>query len=450
MANKDFKDESNVIEYKKTLPKESKKWLKSIVSFSNTAGGELVIGIEDSTLKVFGINEGRSVFEQKIMETIYHNIEPKPIIDIVFKNVEDKDIAIIQIAKGNEQPYYIKNQGVEEGCYIRYGSTNQKATNSQRTELMLNRKNETYTSKIYDEQGKLFKLSDINIKDFLIDINKRVKTSREINLNKLSEWHLLKKNFGETYVTNGLMLLIDNKFSQSHIRIGYFSGLTKTKLLDEITIRGSIISQYDEAMSLLLDKLKTDFKFNTIREQQYKVPEVTLREIIANAIVHRNYLENEPIRISLFNDRIEIFSPGTFFDGIQLKDVLSGISKLRNPNISEIFYHIGIIEKWGSGITRANEALEKETMYPLIFEVNSIHGVNVIIKFDKGNIKKVQNETVDEENYLLQKTMFTRKELEKDLNLTHDQARYLIEKWSDKGKITKHGGGPSTSYKVNN
>lgn len=449
MTDKNFKEESNTIEYKKTLPKEANKWLKSVVSFSNTAGGELVIGIEDATLKVFGINEVRSVFEQKIMETIYHNIEPKPIIDIVFKNIEDKDIAIVQIAKGNEQPYYINNQGVEEGCYIRYGSTDQKATNSQRTELMLNRKNETYTNKLYDEQGKLLKLSDVNIKDFLIDINKRVKTGKEISLNKLSEWHLLKKNFDETYVTNGLMLLLDNKFSQSHIRIGYFSGLTKTKLLNEITIKGSIISQYDEVMDVLLDKLKTDFKIGVIREQQYKVPEVALREVVANAIVHRNYLENEPIRMSLFDNRIEIFSPGTFFDGLQLKDVLSGISKLRNPNISEIFYHIGIIEKWGSGITRANEALEKESMYPLVFEVNSIHGVNVIIKFDKGNIKKIQNEIVDEENYLLQKTVFTRKELEQDLNLTHDQARYLIEKWSDKGKITKRGGGPSTKYLVN-
>ncbi len=449
MTDKSFKEESNTIEYKKTLPKEANKWLKSVVSFSNTAGGELVIGIEDSTLKVFGINQVRSVFEQKIMETIYHNIEPKPIIDIVFKNIEDKDIAIIQIAKGNEQPYYIKKQGIEEGCYIRYGSTDQKATNGQRTELMLSRKNENYTSKLYNEQGKLIKLSDVNIKDFLIDINKRVKTGKEISISKLLEWRLLKENFNETYVTNGLMLLIDNKFSQSHIRLGFFSGLTKTKLLDEMTIRGSIISQYDEAMSLLLEKLKTDFKFNTIREQQYKVPEVSLREIVANAIVHRNYLENEPIRISLFDDRIEIFSPGTFFDGLQLKDVLSGISKLRNPNISEIFYHIGIIEKWGSGITRSNETLEKESMYPLVFEVNSIHGVNVIIKFDKGNIKKIQSETVDEENYLLQKTIFTRKDLEQDLNLTHDQARYLIEKWSGKGRIIKRGGGPSTSYKVN-
>lgn len=450
MENINFKEESNKIEYKKVLPKEPVKWLKTIVSFSNTSGGELIIGIEDETLEVFGINEVRSVFEQKIMETIFHNVDPKPIINIVFKNMNEKDIVIIQVAKGNEQPYYIKKLGLEDGCYIRYGSTDQKATNGQREELIFNRKNETYTNKLYEEQGNLLKTKDLNIKDFLIDINKRVKTGKEINLNKLLEWNLIKKNFDETYATNGLVLLMDNKLNQSQIRIGYFSGLTKTKLLDEVTIRGTIISQYDEVMNMLLNKLKTDFKIGIIREQQYKVPEVALREVVANAIVHRNYLEKEPIKISLFDDRIEIFSPGTFYDGMQLEDVLSGISKLRNPNIGEIFHHIGIIERWGSGITRANEALEAEHMYPLIFEVNNVHGINVIIKFDKGNIiKKEQKEIANENNYLLQKSMFTRRELENDLNLSHDQARYLIEKWVEKGKIEKQGGGSKTYYKVN-
>ncbi|MDY0278426.1 MAG: putative DNA binding domain-containing protein [Acholeplasma sp.] len=449
MINNIFKEESNTVEYKKTLPNESNKWLKSIVSFSNTAGGELFIGIEDSTMKVFGITENRSVFEQKIIETIYHNIDPRPIVDIVFKNIEDKDIAIIQISKGNEQPYFIKNQGVEDGCYIRYGSTDQKATNSQRTELMYNRKNESYSNKMFDEQGRLLKITEVNVKDFLIDTNKRVKTGKEISITKLLEWNLLKKSFDETYVTNGLMLLSENRFSHSHIRIGYFSGLTKTKLLDEVKITGSIISQYDEVMSILLKKLKTDYMFSIIREQQYQVPEVALREVVANAIVHRNYLEKEPIRISLFDDQIEVFSPGTFFDGLQLSDVLNGISKLRNPNICEIFYHVGIIEKWGSGIIRANEALEKESMQPLIFEVNSIHGVNVVIKYDKSDIKRVQNKTLDEENYLVQKSRFTRKDLENNLNMTQDQARYLIEKWLDKGMVTKHGGGRNSSYKVN-
>ena len=77
-----------------------------------------------------------------------------------------KDIAIVQVAKGNEQPYFIRNQGIEDGCYIRYGSTDQKATSSQRTELLLSRKNEYYTSKIYDEQGKPLKLNDVNVKRF--------------------------------------------------------------------------------------------------------------------------------------------------------------------------------------------------------------------------------------------------------------------------------------------
>jgi|SRR5690554_1811481 predicted HTH transcriptional regulator len=444
-----FKEKSNMVEYKKMLPNDSIRWLKTIVSFSNTAGGELIIGIEDKSLKVKGINEVRSIFEQKIIETIYNCIEPKPIVNIVFKNINDSDIAIIQVAKGNERPYFIKKQGLEEGCYIRYGSTDQKATNAQRTELMYNKKNETFTSKLYENKGKLLKVNEVNINDFLVEINKRVKTDKSISLNKLLEWSLIKQKFNDNYVTNGLILLLDNRFNYSYLKIGFFGGENKTNLIKDENINGTIIEQYDETMKFLLKNLKTEYKFGVLREQQYKVPEVALREVIANAIVHRNYLEELPIRISIFNDRIEVFSPGTFFDGLQLEDVLSGISKLRNPNISEIFYHLGIIEKWGSGIAKANKSLKDNSMKPLIFEVSSIHGVNVIIKFEKESFKETFNEELDEKNYLLKKQTFTRKDLEKDLNFTLNQARYQIEKWLVENKITKQGGGPKTNYKVN-
>lgn len=443
-----FKEESNTIEYKRSLPKDSLKWLKTVVSFSNTSGGELIIGIEDSTLKVYGIDEVRSVFEQKINETIYNNIEPKPVVDIVFKNVDDNDIAIIRVAKGNEQPYFIKKEGLEHGCYIRYGSTDQKATSAQRKELIFNHKNETFTSKLYEKEGNLLKTKDVNLNDFLIDINKRVKTDKKINQNKLLEWNLVRQKFNEDYITNGLTLLMDNKFNYSYIKIGFFEGVNKTNLINDENITGTIIKQYDETMDFLLKNLKTEYKIGVIREQQYKVPEVALREVVGNAIIHRNYLEESPIRISIFSDRIEFFSPGTFFDGLQLKDALSGISKLRNPNISEIFYHIGIIEKWGSGITRANDALEEHSMNPLIFDVDSIHGVNVIIKYEKVSSHTMDNEGYNEDNYLIQKQRFTRKELEKDLNFTPNQARYQIEKWIENGEIEKHGGGSKTNYKV--
>lgn len=445
---KKFENESNVIEYKKTLPEDNTKWLKTIVSFSNTAGGELIVGVDDSDLSVFGIKESRSIFEQKIVETIYNNIKPKPIIDIVFKNIKDEDIAIVKIAKGNEQPYYIKKQGPENGCYIRYGSTDQKPTRSQMKEMLYSKRNENFTSKIHERNGKLSKASESDIKDFLIDINGKVKTNREITIEKLFQWNLVINQFDENYVSNGLMLLLNNEFNNRYVSIGIFDGLTKSKPIKSVQIEGNILNQYKETMKFLLEELKTSYKIRTFREQEYLIPEDTLREIVANAIIHRNYIDEEPIRISKFDDRIEIFSPGTLYDGLQLNDILNGISKLRNPNISEIFYHLGIIDKWGSGIIRANESLVRESMMPIIFEVNNIHGVNVIIKFGKEFTNIITGYELNERNYLLEKTIFSRSELENDLSLTKNQARYMIESWLEKGKVVKIGAGPSTKYEV--
>jgi len=448
MGNKHLEDESNLIEYKLTLPEDNTKWLKSVVSFSNTSGGRLIVGIEDSTLKVVGIQDERSKIEQRIVESIHSNIEPRPIIDISFENYEDKDIVIIQVAKGNETPYYIKKEGIEEGCYVRFGSTDQKATNSQRLELRLNRNNETFTSEIYNKNAKLVKRDDAEISKFLSFINTQIKSGKSLNENKLLEWKLLRTEFDNVYATNGLMLLTENPFSQSYIKIGVFKGVTKSEIKKDYVINGSIIAQYFEAMKVLLNELEDGYSIATIREMKYKVPEIAIREILANAIIHRSYIDEQTIRISIFDNRIEIYSPGTLFDGLQIEDAINGRSKLRNPNISEVFYHLGLIEKWGSGIQRANEALSKENFLPLIFEVNNIHGVNVIIKFEKI-VNEVNESMINVENYLDFKSTFTRKELESDLNITQDQARYLVEKWVNKGKIVKIGGSSKSKYSVN-
>ncbi|TXT18822.1 MAG: transcriptional regulator [Erysipelotrichaceae bacterium] len=172
---------------------------------------------------------------------------------------------------------------------------------------------------------------------------------------------------------------------------------------------------------------------------------MSIREIVANAIIHRNYLENHPIRISIFNDRIEIFSPGSLYDGLQIEEALSGISKLRNPNVAELFYHLGIIEKWGSGIIRANEELKNDSKKEIIFTVNN-HGVNATLSMETQNSIKINTLNID--NYLKNKQLFSRKELESDLNMTEHQARYYIEKWLKEGKVIKQGASTRSFYEV--
>ncbi|MFA5692355.1 MAG: ATP-binding protein [Acholeplasmataceae bacterium] len=375
--------------------------------------------------------------------------ELKPIIEVLFQNVKNVDIAIIRVSKGIKKPYYITGLGIGEGTYVRYGSTDQIASKSQIREFILNQQNEFFTHQRYLSENKKVEISENQLDDFLKTINQSSKIKREITIPKLIGMNLLKEELDKLYPTNGLMLFLNNPFDYSYIRIGIFKGINKVNFYDDISIKGSILKQYQDTTSKLLEILKDGFKFGIYREPNYKIPEVVIREIIANAIIHRNYLDEMPIKISIFDDRIEVFSPGAFYDGLKLSDALKGISKLRNPNISDLFYELGIIDNWGSGILRANDALEKEYMNPILFELDTVHGVNVVIKFGK----KVLEENsyyyyFDEDNYLLTKPFFTRKELEHDLKITQYQARYLIEGWLKDKKIVKHGKASKTKYIV--
>lgn len=446
-------EESSVIEHKRELPEDNKKWLKSVVSFSNGSGGKLIIGVEDVTLKVIGINEERSRIEQRIIETIYNGIDPRPIIDIVFKNIEDKDIVIVFVGKGNEVPYYIKSEGIENGTYVRFGSTNHLATQSQLYELKLNRINENFTNKIYvsNGNGKPVNSKEIEISALVEKLNKRSKTGYIINQNKLKEWKLLRDNFDNEYASNGLMLLLSNPFNYAYVRLGVFDGSDKSSIKKDYTFDGSIIDQFDSVLDKLLSELEDGYVINITRETRYKIPLIALREILANAIIHRNYFDEHPNRISVFNNRIEFYSPGALYDGMQLESLLNGVSRLRNPNISEVFYQIGLVEKWGSGISRANNSLRTENMKPLEIQID-LHGVNVIIYFEKNDTNKEieNNDKLDNENYLSYKQEFTRKDVENDLKYTQDMARDLIEKWIKDDLVTIIKLGPKTKYKIKN
>ena len=178
MNSNKFEDESYNLEYKREIPKSDKTWLKSIVSFSNTSGGELIVGIEDKTLKVVGIKEDRSTIEQRIIESISSNVLPKPMIDISFKNIDDKDVIIVYIAKGQNTPYYLKNEGLENGCYIRYGSTDRLATESERQELLLSRRSLHFSNEIYEDNNKKVILRNEDVIDLIESINSEIQTKK--------------------------------------------------------------------------------------------------------------------------------------------------------------------------------------------------------------------------------------------------------------------------------
>ena len=128
--------ESKNIEYKVELPKKSEKYMKTVIAFANTSGGNLIIGVDDKTGEVTGVDE-KSFFQimDSIADAFADSCEPQIIPDISFQSINDKCIVVVTIYPGMHRPYYLKNQGKQHGTYIRLGATSRPADSTKIREL---------------------------------------------------------------------------------------------------------------------------------------------------------------------------------------------------------------------------------------------------------------------------------------------------------------------------
>lgn len=137
--------ESYNVEFKQSLPDKSEKYLKTIAAFANSAGGKLVIGVEDETKKIVGVDTAE-VFElmDRITNAVSDAIEPQIVPHISFSTVEGKSIIIVEVYPGAARPYYLKSIGKSEGTYIRIAGTTRPADAQMIHDLELQGTNQSY------------------------------------------------------------------------------------------------------------------------------------------------------------------------------------------------------------------------------------------------------------------------------------------------------------------
>ena len=127
-----------------------------------------------------------------------------------------------------------------------------------------------------------------------------------------------------------------------------------------------------------------------VRKDYYELPVGAIREMIVNAVCHRNYMDSSCVQVAVYDDRVEVTSPGMLYGGLTLEEAMSGRSKIRNKAIAEIFSRMEIIEEWATGIRRImNRAKEYGLREPQFLEIGNTFRVNLYRKADK--IRKKTN-----------------------------------------------------------
>lgn len=408
------KGESSHIEFKREIPEKKESFLKTVSAFSNTSGGKIVFGIDDKSLEVVGIDGDVFKLMDSVINSISDSIEPLISPNINVETIENKTVIVLEIFPTNHTPCYLKSKGKEDGTFIRIGATSRIADFYSLRELELNGIRSSF-----DSQKCVSLMNDKNhfnsdtTQKLCSQIQMRMEKAgiKDVSVNEqtLEGLGVLKNINGELVPTNAYALLTLSDFydfSRCSIRCACFKGTHKAIFLDKLDCSGAIFEQVEQALSFVLRNLKVGIKFVGVQGiDDFEIPVNALREAIVNAVVHRNYMIEEPTQIAVYDDRVEIVSPGRLVSGLSIESALNGKSVARNPILAKVFRLMKLMEEWGSGFRRMNQEcenakislpkfMENELDCSIVFERNVSQEISSVKKFD-DNVKSSVKEFDD-------------------------------------------------------
>lgn len=333
-------------------------------AFSNSTGGKIIFGIEDTSLQIVGIDGDIHKKIDAITNAIADSITPQIIPNIYVEEIEDKRVIVCEIFRGGSTPYYIKALGKESGTFIRTSGTTRLADESMLKELMLVGVNRTFDTLPYETAkplseneieemcNKLTVYAKDNAKSF--DDSNQIK---QLNLSKMLSWKFVIEQDGKYYPSNAFMMFKDdNPFQFINIQCARFKGTNRILFIDKKEYGGPIYQQIDDTMKFVMNHLNMEVKIvpNKIaHEEKFEIPTEAIREILVNAVCHRSLTDNSRVQVAIYDDRVEITSPGILYNGLTLKGMLEGKTAIRNACLANVLTYLNVIENWGTGVQRA-------------------------------------------------------------------------------------------------
>ncbi len=321
------KKESETLEFKKSVG-EWKEIIETASAFSNTKGGKILVGINNSG-EANGIEIGKNTIED-LTNKIKENTDPEIFPHIIRKVIDNKSIIIIEVKESFD--HLVLSFGRP---YKRVGKSTLRMSKDELERVIIERK-KVYWDEQICEEAKLEVIPDISVGE------------------ALERLHLTKNN----KLKNASILLFGKNpqkfFIQAKLRCARYKGTTPITFIDLRIVEGNIIDQVREAEKFVLSHIKmaakiVDFK----RLEVWEYPINALREAIVNAICHRDYAYSSDITIGIFDDRIEISNPGTLPEPLTPEDLKRKHKSIpRNPLVANEFFLIRNIEQWGEGTNK--------------------------------------------------------------------------------------------------
>ena len=354
------------IEYKRELPEKSIKYVKTVVAFANGNGGQIVFGVDDETREVVGM-DNENIFRtiDAITTAISDSCEPAIVPNVALKTIDGKTIIIVEVEAQRNRPYFVKSLGLEKGVFVRVSGTTRSADSYIVRELMFEGANRSFDQTVCvglevtetEIDALCHKLKSVAMEHCRSEEQQR--RIKNITKNNLLSWGVLTEKDGKVLPTNAYALLTGNAALPTKIQCAVFKGNTRTIFVDRREFEGPVYEQLEEAYKYVLAKINLGARIEGLyREDVYELPEQAIRETLVNAIVHRSYLQPSHIQVIVFDDRVEITSPGGLPPGLTVQRMKEGYSIVRNEALANVFLYMQLFEHFGSGIPRVIEMVK--------------------------------------------------------------------------------------------
>jgi predicted HTH transcriptional regulator len=292
--------------------------------------------------------------EERLANLISDSILPRLIPELEILPWRRTQVLAVQVYPSPGRPHYLKRAGLDGGVYVRVGSSNRRADRELIEELGRFARGEAYDEQAMPE-------SDSEALDFRA-ASESFAPVRKLKRTDLETLRLVTRHQGRKVPSVGGMLLFGKErerlFPDAWIQAGRFRGTDKTHIYDNAEIKCYPVQAVEEAIAFVHKHTLHGLEIGAVRHKEHwNLPPAAVREAVINAVVHADYAQRgAPIRISIFNDRLEVENPGLLPFGLTVEDLRQGISKLRNRVIGRVFHELGLIEQWGSGIQRMTAA----------------------------------------------------------------------------------------------
>ena len=414
--------ETRILEFKETI---TNTFLKTVSAFSNYDGGEILFGVDDD-----GNIKGLSDVKQACLDIenkINDSISPQPNYTLEIQNNEQT--IKLSVKSGLQKPYLYKSK-----AYKRNDTATIEVDTLEFSRLVLEGKNIRFEELPCKDQELSFEILQCNLKEKI-----QIET---FNKDTLKTLNLYDDANG---FNNAAGLLADKN---------HFPGIDIVKFGENISIiqkritfeNTSVLGIYEKALSVFRDYYQYEVIQGADRKMVEKIPEAAFREAIANALIHRVWDVDSQIRVSMFDDRTEVVSPGGLPSGITEDEYLSGkLSVLRNRNLANVFYRLGFVEIFGTGITRIKQIYSEASVKPS-FEVSE-NAIQIVLPIYEENANLTEDEKVVYK--LLSKNMLkSMSEIAPYISFGKSKTTKLLKDMEQKGVITIEGKGKGTKYRI--